>query len=278
MIKKPKFPSYSVLMSVYYKEDPKWLKISIDSMLNQTVLPSEFVLVEDGPLTDKLDKIIEKYQKEYKSLFKIVKLKTNQGLGPALKIGMENCTNDYISIMESDDYYITKRCEKELEKIIEDNNLDIVGSNVAEFIDNIENVQAYRMLPETNKDIHKYAKRRNPFGHPSVMLRKSKVMEAGNYREYYLCEDYDLWLRMIEKGAKCYNFKEILVYMRVSPNFYKRRGGIKYLKSILKFKTEQYKKKRFKFGDYIISSCASIVACLCPNVVRELIYKKLLRK
>lgn len=278
MARKPKFPSYSVLMSVYYKENPEWLKISINSMLKQTAFPSEFVLVEDGPLTDELDKVIEKYQKKYKDLFKIVKLKTNQGLGPALKIGVENCTNEYIARMDSDDYSIPTRCEKELEKIVEDNDLDIVGSNVAEFIDNIENVQAYRMLPETNEDIHKYAKRRNPFGHPSVMLRKSKVIEAGNYREYYLCEDYDLWLRMIEKGAKCYNFKEILVYMRVSPDFYKRRGGIKYLKSILKFKTEQFKKKRFKFGDYVISSCASIVACLCPNVVREFIYKKLLRK
>ena len=97
MARKPKFPSYSVLMSVYYKENPEWLKISINSMLKQTAFPSEFVLVEDGPLTDELDKVIEKYQMKYKDLFKIVKLKTNQGLGPALKIGVENCTNGVYS-------------------------------------------------------------------------------------------------------------------------------------------------------------------------------------
>ncbi len=278
MTTKEKFPPYSVLMSVYYKENPEWLKISIDSMLNQTILPSEFVLVEDGPLTEELDKVIEKYEKKYKNLFKIVKLKTNQGLGPALKIGVENCTNEYIARMDSDDYSIPTRCEKELKKINEGKGLDIVGSSIAEFIDNIKNVQAYRILPETNKEIYKYAQRRNPFGHPSVMLRKSKVLEASNYKKYYLCEDYDLWLRMIEKGAKCYNFKEILVYMRVSSDFYKRRGGLKYLKSILKFKTEQFKKKRFKLTDYIISSLASIITCLCPNTIREFIYKKILRK
>lgn len=278
MTVKRKLPPYSVLMSVYYKENPEWFKISIDSMLNQTVFPSEFVVVEDGPLTDELNKIIEEYEKKYKNLFKIVKLKTNQGLGPALKIGVENCTNEYIARMDSDDYAIPTRCEKELKKINEGKGLDIVGSSIAEFIDNIKNIQAYRNLPETNKEIYKYAQRRNPFGHPSVMLRKSKVLEAGNYKKYYLCEDYDLWLRMIEKGAKCYNFKEILVYMRVSSDFYKRRGGLKYLKSILKFKTEQFKKNRFKLTDYIISSLASIVTCLCPNPIREFIYKKILRK
>ena len=278
MTVKGKLPPYSVLMSVYYKENSEWFKISIDSMLNQTVFPSEFVVVEDGPLTDELNKIIEEYEKKYKNLFKIVKLKTNQGLGPALKIGVENCTNEYIARMDSDDYAIPTRCEKELKKINEGKGLDIVGSSIAEFIDNIKNIQAYRNLPETNKEIYKYAQRRNPFGHPSVMLRKSKVLEAGNYKKYYLCEDYDLWLRMIEKGAKCYNFKEILVYMRVSSDFYKRRGGLKYLKSILKFKTEQFKKNRFKLTDYIISSLASIVTCLCPNPIREFIYKKILRK
>lgn len=278
MTVKGKLPPYSVLMSVYYKENPEWLKISIDSMLNQTVFPSEFVVVEDGPLTDELNKVIEDYEKKYKNLFKIVKLKTNQGLGPALKIGVENCTNEYIARMDSDDYSIPTRCEKELKKICEVKSIDIVGSSIAEFIDSIENIQAYRILPETNKEIYEYAQRRNPFGHPSVMLRKSKVLEAGNYKKYYLCEDYDLWLRMIEKEANCYNFKEILVYMRVSSNFYKRRGGLKYLKSILKFKTEQFKKKRFKLTDYIISSFASIVTCLCPNIIREFIYKKILRK
>ena len=179
--------------------------------------------------------------------------------------------------MDSDDYSIPTRCEKEIKKIIEDNTLDIIGSNIAEFIDDIKNVQAYRILPEKNDEIYKYARRRNPFGHPSVMLRKSKIIEAGNYREYYLCEDYDMWIRMIEKKARCYNIQDILVYMRVSKDFYKRRGGIKYLKSILKFKKEQYLKGFYSLKDFIISSSAHIIMCLLPNKLRDFLYRKILR-
>ena len=269
--------NYSVLMSVYYKENPEWLDIAIKSMLAQTFLTNDFVIIKDGPLTSELDSVISKYQRKYPDIINIVALEKNVGLGPALKIGVENCKNEWIARMDSDDYSIPTRCEKEIKKIIEDNTLDIIGSNIAEFIDDIKNVQAYRILPEKNDEIYKYARRRNPFGHPSVMLRKSKIIEAGNYREYYLCEDYDMWIRMIEKKVRCYNIQDILVYMRVSNDFYKRRGGIKYLKSILKFKKEQYLKGFYSLKDFIISSSAHIIMCLLPNKLRDFLYRKILR-
>lgn len=269
---------YSVLMSVYYKENPKWFDESIKSMFEQTIKPSEFVLVEDGPLTNELYNVVEKYQKEYPNEFKVVTIEKNVGLGPALKKGVEECSNEYIARMDSDDISIPERCEKQLNYFKEFPDTDIVGSNIAEFIDQIENVIAYRNLPQKDNEIKKYARRRNPFGHPSIMMKKSKVLEAGNYRSYYLCEDYDMWIRMIEKGAKCYNFQELLVYMRISEDFYKRRGGIKYLKSILKFKKEQYKKGFYSFKDYLVSSFAHIVMCLMPNKLRDFLYRKVLRR
>lgn len=269
---------YSILMSVYYKENPEWLRQSIESMLNQTVRTNDFVIIKDGKLTEKLDKIISEYCEKYPDIFHVIELEKNVGLGPALAIGIKECKNELIARMDSDDISVKERCEKELKKFGENPKLDIVGSSIAEFIDNINNVQAYRILPESDEEIKKYARRRNPFGHPSVMFKKSKVLEAGNYRSYYLCEDYDMWIRMIEKKAQCYNFQEILVYMRIGEDFYKRRGGIKYLKSILKFKKEQYKKGFFSRKDYIISAGTSTVICLMPNKIRDLFYKKVLRK
>ena len=230
---------YSVLMSVYYKERPEWLRESIESILNQTIMTNDFVIVKDGKLTKELNDIISEYYKKYPDILNIIELENNVGLGPALAIGVKACKNELIARMDSDDISIKERCEKQLNKYKEDPELDIVGSSIAEFIDNTNNIQAYRILPETDEEIKEFARRRNPFGHPSVMLRKSKVLEAGNYRSYYLVEDYDMWIRMIEHGAKCYNFQEILVFMRISEEFYKRRGGLKYLKSILKFKKEQ---------------------------------------
>lgn len=271
------YPKYSVLMSIYYKENPSWFKDSIESMLNQSVLCDEFVIVEDGKLTESLYKVVDEYKKKYPKTFKIIKIKENQGLGLALKLGVENCRNEWIARMDSDDYSIPTRCEKELEKILENPELDIVGSCIGEFISNINNVVSYRKLPETDEEIKKFAKRRNPFGHPSVMIRKSKILEANNYRDYYLCEDYDMWIRMIEVGAQCYNFQEVLTYMRINNDFYKRRGGKKYLKSILKFKKEQYKKGFYSRKDFFLSSTAHIIVCLLPNNVRDFVYRKLLR-
>lgn len=265
-------------MSVYYKENPEFLKQSIESMLEQTVITNDFCLVKDGQLSEELEMVISEYCEKYPDIFNVVELKENLGLGSALAIGIKKCKNELIARMDSDDISSKDRCEKQLKKFQEDENLDIVGSNIAEFVDNIKNIQAYRILPENDKEIKKYARRRNPFGHPSVMLKKSKVLEAGNYRSYYLVEDYDLWIRMIEKNAKCYNFQDVLVYMRISEDFYKRRGGIKYLKSILKFKKEQYKKGFFSKTDYIISAGTHIVICLMPNFIRGLFYKKILRK
>lgn len=269
---------YSVLMSVYYKENPEWLDYAIRSMIDQTIRTDDFVIVKDGPLNNELNTVINIYIKEYPELFNIIELKENLGLGLALKAGVKACKNEWIARMDSDDYSIPTRCEKQLNKIKDNPNLDIIGSNIAEFIGNINNLTSYRILPHTNEAIYKYSRRRCPFGHPSVMLRKSKVLGAGNYRKYHLVEDYDLWVRMIEKNAQCYNFNEVLVYMRVNKDFYKRRGGIKYLKSILKFKNELYKKRFYSTSDYIISSSAHIVMCLLPNKIRSFLYKKTLRK
>ena len=264
-------------MSVYYKDNKDWLIESIESILNQTIKTNDFVIVKDGKLNDELNFVISEYCKKYSDIFNIIELSTNVGLGPALAIGIEKCKNEFIARMDSDDISRKDRIEKELE-IMQENNLDMVGSNIAEFTDNINNIRAYRILPENNDEIIKFAKKRNPFGHPSMLLRKSKILEAGNYRTYYLCEDYDMWVRMFMVNAKAYNIQENLVYMRISDDFYKRRGGIKYLESILKFKTEQFKNGFYSLKDYAISSCASIVTCLIPNGMRELIYKNFLRK
>ena len=269
---------YSVLMSVYYKENAKWFEESIQSMFMQTIQPKEFVLVEDGKLTEELENVVKKYKKKYPKIMKVVKLDENVGLGPALQRGVKECSCEYIARMDSDDYSVPNRIEKEFEIFEKDSTIGMVGSNVSEFIDNIQNVICNVVLPEINEDIIKFSKKRNPFRHPSIMFKKNEVIKAGNYREYYLCEDYDMWLRMIRNNCKCYNIQENLVYMRISDDFYKRRGGIKYLKSINKFKKEQMTLGYFTKMEYLKSIIPHAIVCLMPNFMRDLIYKKLLRK
>lgn len=269
---------YSVLMSVYYKENPEWLKYSIDSMLNQTIKPDEFVLVEDGPLTDELDKVIDEFEKNNKDLFKIIKLSINGGLGPALERGINECKNEFIARMDSDDYSVPNRIEKQFEIFEKYPDLGLVGSNVDEFEGDITRVNCHVILPEFQDDIYKFSKKRCPFRHPTLLYKKSAVLNAGNYREFYLCEDYDLYVRMLRSGCKCYNIQEPLVFMRVGSDFYKRRGGWKYMNTILKFKNEQLKIGYFSLGDYLKSTIPHIIVCLMPNKLRDYVYRNLLRK
>lgn len=269
---------YSVLMSVYHKENPTWFDESIKSMFEQTIKPNEFVLVEDGPLTKELYDVVEKYKTKYPKEFKVVAIEKNVGLGPALRRGVEECSNEYIARMDSDDYSMPQRIEKEFEVFERHPDIGMVGTNVSEFIDSINNVICNVILPETNEEIIKFSKRRCPFRHPSIMYKKSEVVNAGNYREYYLCEDYDMWLRMIRNGCKCYNIQDIYVYMRIGEDFYKRRGGHKYFKSIKRFKKEQLENGYFTKMEYLKTIVPHAIVCYMPNGLRDFVYKKFLRK
>ena len=268
---------YSVLMSVYANDNPLWLKEAIDYMLQQTILTNDFVIVKDGPLTTELEDIIKIYVDSH-NFFKVIELKENVGLGLALKTGVNNCKNEYIARMDADDLSSPDRIEKQL-KILNDNpNIDIIGSQVIEFIDNPDNVINHNSFPINHQEIVKYARQRNPFSHSAIVFKKSSVLKAGNYKYAFLCEDYDLWIRMILTGANCANSSEILHYVRINNDFYKRRGGLKYIKSINNLMSEYRKKNFFTTSDYIKNIIIRSIVYLMPNQLRSFVYSKFLRK
>ena len=75
---------FSVLMSVYYKENPEYLKRALDSILNQTITADEIVLIKDGPLTKELDDAIANYEEKYIAILRVLSLENIVGLGEAL--------------------------------------------------------------------------------------------------------------------------------------------------------------------------------------------------
>lgn len=169
---------YTVLMSVYYKEKPEYLSLSIESMLNQTVKPDEFIIVKDGPLTTELDEVINNFVTAYPKMFNIIVNETNLGLGPALAKGIENSKNELIARMDSDDYVVSTRCEKQLEKFREDPKLGMVGSYEAEFVDTVDNVISIHRVPSENDEIERFMHRRCSVLHPTVLLRESPERQA----------------------------------------------------------------------------------------------------
>lgn len=273
---------YSVLMSVYYKEKAEYLRLAIQSMLDQTIKAGEFIIVKDGPLTDELDSVIDKYVKAYPGLFTIISNPVNLGLGPALRKGVLAAKNELIARMDSDDYSVPYRCEKQLKVLKDDPELGMVGCYESEFIDSIDNVVSIHREPEKNDDIRKYMRRRCAVLHPTVIFKKSEVIRSGNYQEtsyYPVYEDYDLLARMIfDAKVKCYNIQDSLYYIRTSEDFYERRGGLRYAKTALKFKWHLFQKKHMSFVDFCISGLGQAAVCVLPNKVRKMIYMKLLRK
>ncbi|MBO5372835.1 MAG: glycosyltransferase [Lachnospiraceae bacterium] len=269
--------NYSVLMSVYAKEKAEYFEKSIESMLEQTIPTDDFVIMCDGPLTEELDSVLEKMTDKYPDLFQIVRLKTCGGLGNALKEGVIHCKNELIARMDSDDISCQDRCEKQL-AVFEKEDVVIVGGNVTEFVQDISHVRSVRRVPKTNEEIRAFAKRRNPFNHPSVMFRKSVVLAAGNYIDCKGFEDYYLWVRILNAGYKGFNILETLVYMRTDAGLYERRGNLSYAIKGLQARWKIHKTGYSSLVDFIISSGAQVVMSLIPVKLRTQVYGKFLRK
>lgn len=269
---------YSVLMSVYIKENPMWLSESLDSMINQTIAPSEIVLVKDGPLTNELNDVVERYVQKFPELFNVIEFEENKGLGEALRVGVTKCSNNIIARMDTDDIASLDRCEKQLQKFKDNNELDIVGCQIIEFEDVKENEISRRRMPIEHEEICKFSKKRNPFNHMTVMFKRDSVINAGNYKALPLFEDYYLWARMIMNGSRCENLDEFLVYARTGKDMIKRRGGIAYIGKIYRGKRAISKTGLMNFGECYYSIAAHSVVSIAPTGVRRYIYGKFLRK
>ena len=268
---------FSVLLSVYSKEKRKNLELSLKSIYDEQILkPDEIVLVEDGPLTEELYTEINRQLDRLKGILKIVKLEKNLGLGNALKEGVLHCTYEWIARMDTDDIAYPERFKKQIEYIKKNPDTDVLGTFMTEFIDEITNKICIKDAPIDNID--NYIKYRDPVNHPSVILRKSKILEAGNYQEIFLNEDSYLWARMYSIGAKFANIPEELVYFRVDDNTYKRRGGWKYIKAEWKLQKEYLRLGIINGIGFCKNIFLKSIIRLLPNSIRKFIYLRLLRK
>lgn len=268
---------YSVLMSVYRKENPEYLKQAIESIQAQTLPTDDFVLVCDGPLSESLNEVIATKQKEMGKTLNVVRLDKNGGLGNALNEGIKHCKNELVARMDSDDIACIDRCEKQVALFNAHPEVSVCSGIVEEFSIDPNVVDARRVPPETNSEIIEFAKKRNPFNHPCVMYKKTAVEAVGSYQDFYLLEDYYLWLRILMKGYQGYNIQEPLLHMRAGSDMYLRRAGWKYAKAqaeLFKFMKEQ---GFIGNGQYIKSCVVRGGSSLAPNWLRKFMFESMLR-
>lgn len=268
---------FSVSMCVYGKNNPEHFDIAVGSIINQSVKPSEVILVVDGPVPPEIDAVISKYE-EF-DFFKVYRFQENKGHGEARRFGLEKCTNELVAIMDADDISAPDRFEVQLKAFESDNSVDIVGGDISEFVDSEENVVAYRRVPKTDAEIKEYLKKRCPLNHVSVMFKKSAVEKAGGYLDLFWNEDYYLWIRMAAENAIMANTGTVLVNVRTGADMYNRRGGKKYFKSekfLQKYMLDRKMIGRFTYFSNVLKRW--IVQRLLPNKLRGWVFRTFARK
>lgn len=270
---------YSVLMSVYKNDDSEFLRRALQSIYeDQTKKPDEIVVVFDGPLTDELYRVLDEFSKDKEGIVKYLPQKENKGLGEALRIGSQACTGDYIFRMDSDDISDPSRFEKQSVYIEAHPEIDVLGTDIAEFNISTDEDMRVRRCPASHDGIVAMSKSRNPMNHVSVCMKATALKDCGGYEEIALLEDYYLWLKMLACKKKLANINESLVYVRVGNGFNNKRGSKKRIKGwriLQKFMIEHKMIGRFKAVKNMLSIYGFVY---CPGFVRRLAYSVFLRK
>lgn len=263
---------FSVLLSLYKKENPKYLKEALDSIFCQTVRSDDVVLVEDGLLPDNLEVVVRDYERQYHELH-VVRFEQNRGLGVALNEGMKYCKHDIIARGDTDDINHPDRFERELKILLEHPEYDLISAWIDEFVDNPKQIHSQRRLPEKPEDIYKYGKHRCPVNHPVAMYRKKAVEKVGGYQTDLFPEDYYLWMKMLKAGYKFYNIQDSLLSFRYNPETIKKRGGWRYAVDEAKTQWKAYHQLHYlSIADFCFNVSIRFTTRIFPNKLRQFIY------
>jgi glycosyltransferase involved in cell wall biosynthesis len=269
---KKNYPNFTVLIAVYAGDTKHRFLNAIESIYSNTVLPSDLILVVDGPTEDELKDTIIFLRKKYN--FTVLWLPNNLGLANALNKGLTLVKTDWVIRADSDDINVFDRFETQLKMMT--NEFDLIGGFIKE-VDALGNIQQIRNVPKTGVEILNSIKYRCPFNHMTVAFRTQMVLDSGGYPNIYLKQDYCLWINMLSKGARAANTEKVLVNAFAGNAMHKRRGGVKYALSEIKLQKIMVQKG---FNNIFFASIIGLMRAsvfLMPNFIRSYIYDKFLR-
>ena len=275
---------FSVIMSIYKSDQPELVRVALDSLLQQTLLPNEIVIVADGPVPYQLEAEVQSLKFKVQSLGLPIEVtylpqEKNGGLGEAMRIAAEAAKYDYLARMDSDDICLPDRFEKQMKCFEEDPELSLVGGMITEFDGEPENIIAKRILPLEDAEIKRMMRGRCAVNHVTVIFKKADLMKSGNYQPFWKQEDHYLWARMMEHGCKFRNIPDVVVNVRSGKDQIARRGGLRFYKSVVRVFWYMYRHGLISFGYFLyICTVRGIVQVLMPNKLRTWVYLHLLRK
>ncbi len=274
MIKQHKI---SVVMSVYKNDNVSFFEDAIDSLLEQSYLPSEIIVVVDGAVSIEIENLLRQY--ETNEIFKIIRLQQNKGLANALNIGICQASYEFVARMDSDDICFKNRFEKQIEFIVKE-NLDIVGSQIIEFGNDINDIVSIRKVPLEHNEMVNFMKLRSPFSHPTILFRKEVYSVLNGYDVQIFPEDYDFFVRAYLEGFKFGNVNDSLLWFRLGADrskAIKRRWGLDYAKNEMKLYRKFLNLGFFSYSEFFKVVCFKIPLRVLPFSLYKLIYFKVLR-
>ena len=303
---------FSVIMSIYKSDQPELVRVALDSLLQQTLLPNEIVIVGDGPVPAELEQVVSSFKcqvskirttpnpsfakggdlvpedrkesletrnQKPETIVTYLPQEKNGGLGEAMRIAAEAAKYDYLARMDSDDICLPDRLEKQMKCFEEDPVLSLVGGMITEFDGEPENIIAKRILPLEDAEIKRMMRGRCAVNHVTVIFKKADLMKSGNYQPFWKQEDHYLWARMMEHGCKFRNIPDGVVNVRSGKDQIARRGGLRFYKSVVRVFWYMYRHGLISFGYFLyICMVRGIVQVLMPNRLRTWVYLHLLRK
>ena len=265
----------SVLMSLYSKESPKYLKKSILSITRaQIIKPDELVVVLDGPITDDLSKALQWSISECGVKVKKVILRKNRGLGVALKLGIKACSNELVVRMDTDDIAFPWRIAHQIAFMESHPKVAASSGYAVEF----DSTGGRRIKPVPTKNIPIYRRFWNPMVHSATILRKSAIMNVRSYSHQPLFEDYLLWVKLIMADFTLANTEKPLIMFRVNDNTYGKRRGIPYLLKEWDFLCRAHDIGFLSVGTLTINLLLKTILRLSPAPLFCLFYKFFMRK
>ena len=272
---------FSVLMSVYCKDNTDDFRTALESVtLTQTLRPKQVVIVQDGVVPPSIDEIIETVKGKAEEIeFTVLKKDTNQGLAAALNSGLELCKYDWVARMDADDISVGDRFEKQIAFIEKNADISVLGGAIAEFENEIGDIQSERHVELVHEEIKRMAKSRTPMNHMSVMYLKSAVMAVGGYSEDFgKLEDYKLWVDLIAAGYELANINDVIVNARVGKGFIERRSNKREIQDWDMLQTYLLKSSLITKRKALINKLYIRIFIYMPTWMKKIAYKTVLRR
>lgn len=204
----------SVLMSIY-NETESQIKESVSSILSQSFVNYELIVVCDNPDRDDIDAIMSLYQDER---IRLAYNEKNIGLALSMNKAAKMAKATIFARMDADDIALPTRLEEEY-NILQEGNVDVVFSDFSYIDDASNDIKQLHSYPEIVDGIVPskiIATTPTLIHHPTVMMRREMYERVGGYRDFPCAQDSDLWMRMQESGAVFYLLKKPLLKYRIN--------------------------------------------------------------